>query len=323
MVIGVADFAVNNIGDVDCIPVSSWVFPGDRDNGFARYKIAKNILQWYINRIGPYAFEKLANVQSKTIFGGMENAGCIFYFENSVNSKTLESLMAHEIAHQWFGDNVTEKEWPHLWLSEGFATYMTDLYLENKYGKDSLKNLLRIQREEVVDYSKNHHTPVVDTSESLHLMKLLNDNSYQKGAWVLHMLRQKLGDSLFWKGIRTYYKTYAGNNANTTDLEKIFEKITHQNLETFFKQWLFTAGQPALKVDWNYDETKKLLSLTIEQRQENIFEFPLQIAIKNGNKTVLKTIEIKNKISQKKFPLTMKPTEIVLDPNVNLLFDEE
>ena len=109
-------------------------------------------------------------------------------------SKGIESLMAHEIAHQWFGDNVTEKDWPHLWLSEGFATYMTDVYLENKYGEDSLKNLLRTQRRQVVGYSANHKTPVVDATESKHLMNLLNDNSYQKGAWVLHMLRRKLGD---------------------------------------------------------------------------------------------------------------------------------
>ncbi|MEO7835425.1 MAG: M1 family aminopeptidase, partial [Ginsengibacter sp.] len=122
MVIGVTNFAVNNFADVDCIPVSSWVYPEDKDSGFKQYAVAKNILQWYIQQIGPYAYEKLANVQSKTIFGGMENAGCIFYFENSVNDEDLESLFAHEIAHQWFGDNATEKDWPHLWLSEGFAT---------------------------------------------------------------------------------------------------------------------------------------------------------------------------------------------------------
>ncbi len=323
MVIGVTDFAVNNIGNVDCIPVSSWVYPPDRDSGFAHYEVAKNILRWYINHIGPYPFEKLANVQSTTIFGGMENAGCIFYYEKSVNSKGIESLMAHEIAHQWFGDNVTEKDWPHLWLSEGFATYMTDLYLESKYGEDSLKNLLRTQRRQVVAYSINHKTPVVDTSESKHLMALLNDNSYQKGAWVLHMLRRKLGDSLFWKGIRTYYKTYAGSNANTTDLEKIFEKVSHENLQTFFKQWLFTAGQPAIKVDWNYGASKKSVSLKIEQTQTNLFEFPLQVSFSDGNKTVTKTINVKNKLTQQSVSLPFKPRQTIVDPNVDLLFSQQ
>lgn len=321
MVIGVAKFAINNMGNVVCIPVSAWVYPRDRDSGFIHYAFAKNILQWYINHIGPYAFEKLANVQSKTIFGGMENASCIFYFENSVHSKSVESLMAHEIAHQWFGDNVTEKDWPHLWLSEGFATYMTDLFLESKYGEDSLKNLLIAQRRQVVDFSRNHITPVVDTTEADHLMDLLNDNSYQKGAWVLHMLRRKLGDSLFWKGIRAYYKTYYASNANTTDLEKVFEKVSHQNLETFFKQWLFTPGQPALKVSWIYNKNKKAVSVKIEQIQDHLFEFPLQLSFVDGNNTLAKTIDVKNKITEKEFSISFSPHQIIVDPNVNLLFD--
>jgi len=140
---------------------------------------------------------------------------------------------------------------------------------------------------------------------------------------VLHMLRRKLGDSLFWKGIRLYYKSYAGSNANTHDLQKVFEKVSEQNLQPFFNQWLFTAGQPVLKIDWNYDQTKRSLSLKIEQTQENLFEFPLEIAFKEGNKTIIKTIGIKNKITRKNIPLTMKPTELILDPNVNLLFEED
>ncbi len=321
MVIGVTDFAVDHFAEVNCIPVSSWVYPENKDSGFKHYAIAKNILQWYIKQIGPYAYEKLANVQSKTIFGGMENAGCIFYFENSVNDKGIESLFAHEIAHQWFGDNVTEKDWPHLWLSEGFATYMTDLYLENKYGKDSLKNLLKQQRETVLRFYKNYQTPVVDTSGKDNLMHLLNANSYQKGAWVLHLLRRKAGDSLFWKAIREYYKTYAGSNANTTDFEKIFEKVTHQNLATFFHQWLFTPGQPMLNIEWDYNKTKKSVSIKIEQTQPDLFEFPLGIVFQNDKQKKFETIDIKNKMTQKEITLNMVPTELITDPNVDLLYE--
>lgn len=321
MVIGVTNFAVTHFADVDRIPVSSWVYPENKDSGFKHYAIAKNILQWYIKKIGAYPFEKLANVQSKTIFGGMENASCIFYFENSVNDPGIESLFAHEIAHQWFGDNVTEKDWPHLWLSEGFATYMTDLYLENKYGKDSLKNLLKQQRQKVLRFYKDHKTPVVDTSGKDNLMHLLNANSYQKGAWVLHLLRSKVGDSLFWKAIRDYYKTFEGKNAGTEDLEKTFEKVTHQNLSTFFHQWLFKAGQPMLNIQWNYNKKKKSVSIKIEQTQPGLFEFPLQIAFVNGNQKVIKTIDIKNKITEKEVPLLFVPDELIADPNVDLLFE--
>ena len=323
MVIGVSDFAVNYVGNVDCIPVYSWVYPEDKDCGFAHYAIAKNILPWYIQHVGPYAYKKLANVQSKTIFGGMENANTIFYFEQSVNDKALEALMAHEIAHQWFGNSASETDWPHVWLSEGFATYMTHLYHEEKYGVDSFNNRMRTDRDSVIAFSKRRFTPVVDTTEKNNLMRLLNINSYQKGGWVLHMLRRKVGDSLFWKSIRAYYATYAGRNANTDDLKNIFEEVTHQNLETFFKQWLYTAGQPGLNVEWSYNVTKKSVMIKIEQLQNNLFEFPLQIGFNDNNKSNIETIEVKDKITAKEISLNQKPEKIILDPNVNLLFEGE
>ena len=321
MAIGVTKFAVNNMGNIEGIPISEWIFPEDRDSGFKSYEFSKEILKYYVSKIAPFPFEKLANVQSKTIFGGMENAGSIFYAENSVNEKGVESLMAHETAHQWFGDNVTEKDWPHLWLSEGFATYMTDLYLENKYGKDSLQSLLKQQRSEVISFSHKFKKPVVDSSEANNLMNLLNANSYQKGGWILHMLRRRIGDELFWKSVRSYYETYKGKNANTDDLEKIFEEVSHQNLKTFFYQWLFTTGQPDLNIDWKYDKLTKKVSVHIEQIQNNLFEFPLSIAFTNGTETIIKTLNVTNKLSQQEFLISFAPTDIKVDPEVDLLFE--
>src|ERR1700754_3577953 len=151
MVIGVAQFAIDHPGDVNKIPVYTYVFPESKEAGFKSYAVAKDILPFFIERVGPFSYEKLANVQSKTIFGGMENASAIFYFEESVTSPDIESLMAHEIAHQWFGDGASEKSFGHLWLSEGFATYMTNLYLENKYGAETLKTRLIADRKKVID----------------------------------------------------------------------------------------------------------------------------------------------------------------------------
>ena len=121
--------------------------------------------------------------------------------------KALEGLMVHEIAHQWFGNSASEKDWSHLWLSEGFVTYMTNVYHEEKYGLDSLNNRLKNDREKIVAFAEQRFTPLSDTSASDDLMQLLNANSYEKGGWVLHMLRRKIGDSFFWKGIRNYYST--------------------------------------------------------------------------------------------------------------------
>jgi aminopeptidase N len=317
MAIGVAEFAVNTAGFVDCIPVYSWVYPEDRDKGFTGYATAVNILPWFIKHIGNYPYKKLANVQSKTIFGGAENASAIFYYENSVISEGLEGLMVHEIAHQWFGNSVSEKDWSHLWLSEGFVTYMTNVYHEEKYGLDSLNNRLKNGRKKIVAFAEQRFTPLSDSSASNDLMQLLNTNSYEKGGWVLHMLRRKIGDSFFWKGIRNYYSMYAGGNANSDDVKKVFEKVSNQNLDTFFNQWVYTAGQPVLDVKWNYNKNKKTISLTITQQQENLFSFPLELMI---DKNIYKTVIVKGKVTTMSINYDVKPAAIALDPKVNLLF---
>ena len=317
MVIGAADFAVVNPGVVDCIPVHSWLYPEDRDKGFAAYAAARNILPWFIKHIGNYPYQKLANVQSKTKFGGMENASAIFYTENSIVDEGLEGLIVHEIAHQWFGNSASEKDWSHLWLSEGFATYMCQLYHEEKYGVDSMNSRLKNDREKIIAFAEQRFTPLSDSSASDDLMQLININSYEKGSWVLHMLRRKIGDSFFWKGIRTYYGMYAGSNANSDDLKKVFEKVSHQNLDTFFKQWVYTAGQPVLDVQWNYNKKKKSVSVTIVQQQANLFTFPLELEI---DKSVFKTFNIKDRVTTVSFAYAKQPLVIVPDPKVNLLF---
>ncbi|HEY8784819.1 MAG TPA: M1 family metallopeptidase [Mucilaginibacter sp.] len=315
MVIGVADFAIDHTGDAGNIPVYTYVFPENKDAGFKSYAVAKEILSFYIKKFGPYAYEKLANVQSKTIFGGMENASAIFYFENSVTSKDIESLMAHEIAHQWFGDAASEKSFAHLWLSEGFATYMTNIYLENKYGGDTLKKRLYADRETVLKFEKRRLTPVVDTTVKSNYMQMLNANSYQKGGWVLHMLRRKLGETSFWKGIRYYYAKYDGCDANTDDLREVMEQASGQDLKQFFTQWLYTPGHPQLDINWKYDAAKGVVELNITQRQNTLFEFPLGVSIDHK----LRTIYVKDKNTVVHFPITAKPSAVVVDPDVNLL----
>jgi aminopeptidase N len=317
MVIGVADFAVQQAGYAKDIPVYSYVFNENADLGFESYRIAPAILQYYSDKIGPYAYKKLANVQSKTIFGGMENAGAIFYFENSVGFKGIEELMAHEIAHQWFGDAASEKSFRHLWLSEGFATFMTNVYLENKYGTDTLQKRLYKQRETVISFEQKRFTPVVDTDVESGYMQLLNANSYQKGGWILQMLREKLGEAAFWKGIRAYYARYDGSNASTDDLRRELEQASGKDLKDFFKQWLYTAGTPHLEVSWRYDEAQKFVKLHIEQKQDTLFTFPLEVAI-NSNDDVRQT-SIKDRITDVTLPANSKPQILLIDPKIKLL----
>jgi aminopeptidase N len=321
-VIGVAAFAVNLSGFANQVPVSSWVYPEDREKGFYDYAPAKDILGFFMNYIGPYGYKKLANVQSKTVFGGMENASAIFYYENSVTGKGhIEDLLAHEIAHQWFGDMATEKSFSHLWLSEGFATYMADIYLESKFGIDTLVKRLQKERREALNFGKQSKQPVVDSVSSY--MNLLNASSYQKGAWVLHMLRRQFGDSTFRKFIRAYYARYAGKNANTEDLRKVAEEISGKNLEQFFRQWLYTPGNPQLQVVWMYYEKNKSLNITVSQKQENsVYKFPLEVEIKSSSgSSRIEKLNITKQSEVFTIPVKEKPSRIILDPNTNLLFE--
>jgi len=321
MVIGAADFAVNLSGFVDCIPVFSWVYPEDRNKGFYDYEQAKDILPFFISHVGPYGYKKLANVESKTIFGGLENASAIFYSETSITgTRQSESLLTHEIAHQWFGNMATEKSFAHLWLSEGFATCFTILYFENKYGSDTALYMLKQDRREIIAFSKENNHPVVDTTIKDY-MQLLNVNNYQKGGWILHMLRRQLGDTIFWQSIRDYYATYAGKNADTHDLQAIFEKHAGQNLESFFHQWLYTPGQPSLDITWKPGTNKKL-QITVSQLQGTPFVFPLEIEIKTASgKTTLEKLNITRKEEIFTLNTTEQVVSIVADPGINLLFE--
>jgi aminopeptidase N len=319
-VIGAADFAVSLSGMIDgCIPVYSWVYPENRNEGFYDYAQAATILPFYIKYVGPYGYKKLANVQSKTRFGGLENANTIFYAENSVTgTRKSETLLAHEIAHQWFGNMATEKTFAHLWLSEGFATYMTILYMESKYGIDTARAMLKEDRVQAAEFARNTDRPVVDDTSDY--MQLLNANSYQKGGWILHMLRRQLGDTIFQKSVRTYYATYAGKNADSKDLETVFEKVSGKDLTVFFRQWLYTGGIPRLDIKWRSVGTK--LTLEIKQLQKSPFQFPLEInAVTVSGKSVTQTINITAATQTFSLPVKEKISSVQLDPKVSLLFE--
>lgn len=228
-----------------CVPVCNYYYTDTYAKGKEKFKDAESILKFYDSLIAPYPYKKLNNVQSTTMFGGMENAGNIFYDERAIDGdRSNEDLVAHEIAHQWFGNTVTEKNFSHLWLSEGFATFFTNYYIEKKYGVDSFNQRINADRRRVERFLKASKRPVIDTSSNY--MSLLNANSYQKGGLFLEALRRYVGEQVFFKIIREYYQLYKYKNADTDDFIKVAERISAKSLKALTEKWLYSVELPEL-----------------------------------------------------------------------------
>lgn len=317
MVFGAADFSVKDMVSATGIPVQLWVYRQNAGEGFLDYAPAAGIVDFYVKYLGPYPYEKLANVQSTTIYGGMENASCIFYSERSVTGQQAAgSLLAHEIAHQWFGNSVTECDWPQLWLSEGFATYLTDIYLEKAYGKESMKKNLEEERQEVIQWPGTEKIAVV--SYGINPRRMLTPVTYQKAGWFLHMLRNAIGDSAFHRTLTQYYSTFRDSIASTHDFQRIAEASSGKNLGEFFAQWLYRPGFPELDVSWKYNSERKVLLVTVHQLQQETYHIPLEIACTvPGGQTV--TLEIVEKDSRFTIPLQVAPPDVIADPGIKLL----
>lgn len=321
MVIGVSPFAVQDLESSSGIPVSTWVYPQNREKGFNDYSIAIKPLDFFESYIGPFPFAKLANVQSKTVYGGMENASCIFYSENSVSgNRELEALFAHEIAHQWFGDAVSEENWYHVWISEGFATYLADLYLEHEHGREVFLESILDEKEQVLRYARKGFSPIVDTTIPVSV-RLLNSNSYEKAGWVLHMLRYELGDTIFRDCIQIFYEKFKYGNALSEDFQKVVESVSGRDFGDFFRQWLYEPGHPVLSSTFKYRNGKVRLTINQCQRPQ-IFKFPLDVrmTLMNGT-TMTRTFSISEQKQTFKISSTSGPADIVLDPESRLLFE--
>jgi aminopeptidase N len=322
MVIGVARFAVEIVGDVRGAPVQSWVYAQERDPGFADFRIALKPMQLFTWRVGPYPYEKLANVQSKTRYGGMENAGTIFYSERVVTGRgTNEGLFAHEIAHQWFGDSVTEADWDHTWLSEGFATYLTHVYNEYVSGRDAMVRGLRRDRDSIIRYYERNPASAIVTPASPKLDNILSTNSYQKGGWFLHMLRRLVGDETFWNGVSTYYARYQNGNALTDDFRRVMEDASGKPLEDFFRQWVFTPGQPAIAGGWTYTEGALTVEIRQIQKTNTVYRTALDIGIVVDRTAAprVETVTLGQRAQTFTFKVDKEPADVVLDPGTWLL----
>lgn len=328
MVIGAADFQVQNVGrpcfsNGRCIDVTTWLFPASAEKAAPSFRRAAGMVEYFSQLVAPFPYDKLAHVQSSTRYGGMENATAIFYDERELaEGRNVELTVAHETAHQWFGDAVTEPEWPHLWLSEGFATYFAALFIEHADGVLPFRQIMEADRRRIVSPARTA-TPVVNGGE-VDLLNLLNVDTYNKGSWVLHMLRGRLGDERFFDGIRRYYRAHVHGTAVTVDLERAMEDASGTNLARFFDQWVFHSGFPDFRVASTWDENRRIATVTVEQMQSAdwpTFSTPLTLEVSTASGTIRTSVEVNKRLERYDLQLDSQPIKIVIDPDGWVLQD--
>ena len=332
MIIAVGDFALIE-PPAETTLLAYYVPQPDRAYAMQGFAPANPSLKFFSQTVAPYPYEKLALIIGATRFGGMENSSAIVFANTLFDARAqpisnvfkiregLRDTIAHEIAHQWFGDSVTESTWSDLWLSEGFADYFTGLFIQRYEGEPDFQRYMKNEAETYFNYEKNTRTPIHDTNTE-DLFKLLNANNYQKGAWVLHMLRAELGDAQFFRGIRIYYDAHKNTTATSEDLRAAFETASGRDLKDFFARWIYGAGHPSyeLSTQWN-EKTNKLRMILKQLQPEPAFPnaVPIDILTANGKRRFVLKPTGRQTVDEVK--LDAAPTGINLDPDNTILKD--
>ena len=275
------------------VPVAYWVYPENKHEAFRSFGKTPDMLDYFNSLTGvSYPFEKYDQIiVSEFMWGGMENITLTHNSDRTMfDSKahpdhSSDGLVAHELAHQWFGDMITTRNWANIWLNEGFATFFSRLYLTKDRGDDEGDYIRLGEIRSFKRADKNKRRPTVDYNYD-EPFELFSSHVYAKGSLILTMLREVLGEEGFWRSIRNYTNEHKLKNVETTDLKKTIEMTTGQNLDWFFKQWLYGPGFPSYDVSWTYNQRKKQLSIHVKQIQNlkttNLFKMPIRIVVDSG-----------------------------------------
>jgi aminopeptidase N len=311
------------------IPILYYVPVGREEEGRELFKNTPEMMRLFSERTGtryPYAKYSQVVVQD-FIFGGMENVSATTVTENVLYDARArldadgEYLVAHEIAHQWFGDLLTCRDWSHGWLNEGFATFMELYWMQHKKGQDEFLFGLRGEFDNYIGESGRYQRPIVTNVYNAPI-DLFDRHLYEKGGIVLNMLRSHLGNDLFWKAIRHYVVARRGKNVVTPDLQRAIEDATGRNLDWFFDQWVYGAGHPTMTGSYSWDDKTNSAKISLKQMQSGdkvaeVFRLPLRLDFKleNGDTSTTK-VEMTDKEQTFFVPLTTKPKYFNVDGEV-------
>ena len=314
------------------LPVTYYAPKGRGDRLLANYERTPAMIELFNKKIGvDYPWEKYAQVMvDDFVAGGMENSSATTNTSTSLKSPKLvpefptdeDPLISHELAHQWFGDLVTCKDWGNVWLNEGFATFFETVWSESHYPKDQADYDTWNTAREWFAKSDLYKKPIVrfDFDES----EEFDGNAYEKGGWVLQMLRHQIGDEAFWRSLKHYLEVNRGKNVVTSDLVKAIEETTHVSVDRFFQQWIYGAGAPKFDLAYAYDNTKHQIALTVKQTQKveghvGIFHVPVDVEITTASGPKLYPVLVTKEAETFSFPSDAAPVMVLFDKGGHVL----
>jgi len=323
------------------LPVQYFVSPGREKDGQRAFGNTPKMIEAFEKRTGiNFPYEKYSQVAVQDfIFGGMENTSATTQTDLTLHDErahldfTSDPLVSHELAHQWFGDLLTCRDWSHAWLNEGFATFMERVWIEENAGPGGGREEAKYYSYQdlkayLADDQARYRRPIV-CNTYIEPIDLFDTHLYQKGGLVVNLLRYVLGEDLFWKSIRLYLSQHQGKNVETIDLIRSIEEATGRNLRRLFDEWVFHAGYPEFEVSYQWHEQKKMTEWVIEQKQTDgaslkvqdgvitpVFHIPivLELTQKNGEKVshLIELGEIRDRVF---IPCSSKPVMVRFDPH--------
>jgi aminopeptidase N len=312
------------------LPLAFFTPPSEIAQAQSSFRDTRDIMDFFEKEIGVrYPWNKYYQVcVNDFVAGGMENTSATTLTDSTLFSEETENLhdsaglVAHELAHQWFGDLVTCKDWSHLWLNEGFATYYEALYDGYKNGKDAFLFEMHQRIKQLIGID-NSGQPIVRRTFAVP-EEMFDTLAYTKGSWILHMLRAELGEELYRRCVKTFLERHRHGSVVTEDFRKVIEELSHRNFDRFFDQWLYHAQYPALEVTYRWDELSRMAGISVRQTHEVndkvlLFQVPLKVRFMVDGKAIDKTVYITRKEEDFHFVLPAAPTVVRLDPEVNLL----
>ncbi|HKG22862.1 MAG TPA: M1 family metallopeptidase, partial [Blastocatellia bacterium] len=319
-------------------PVISYVYKDQVENGRVSFGKTAEMMRFFVGLLDfEYPFSKYAQVTTRDFNGGMENITATTLADTLVLDRRAhldvahltDTVVSHELAHSWFGDMMTCRDWGELWLNESFATLFEALWTEHEKGRESYQyEMLTNQQTFFQAWWQGNRRPIV-TRRYSNPDALFDAYSYQRGAAVLNMLRFVLGDDLFWKAVRHYIKKHSGQNVETQQLVIAIEEATGQNLQWFFDEWVYKVGQPEFEITSSYDG-KNALKLSVRQGQKpddkrpwfqtpEFFTMPVDIAVTTSEGEVVHRVQIDAREKEFTFNVAPKPLIINFDRGNNLI----